>query len=79
MKIQCVQPTVSVIIPTWNRKDMLKRAIENVLAQEGVSLEVLVCGDGSTDGSVEMVESWQDPRVRLISGPRAGRPAIPRN
>jgi glycosyltransferase involved in cell wall biosynthesis len=72
-------PTVSVIIPTWNRKDVLKRAIESVLAQEGVSLEVLVCDDGSTDGSVEMVESWQDPRVRLISGPRAGKPAIPRN
>jgi len=70
---------VSVIIPAWNRKESLKRAIESVLMQEDVSLEVLVCDDGSTDGSVEMVSSWPDSRVRLLSGPRGKRPAIPRN
>ena len=72
-------PLVSVIIPTWNRKDFLKRAIDSVLMQDGISVEILVCDDGSTDGTVEMVSSLQDPRVRLITGPRAGRPAIPRN
>jgi glycosyltransferase involved in cell wall biosynthesis len=72
-------PQVSVIIPTWNRKSLLKKAIKSVLLQKGVSLEVLVCDDGSTDGTVEMMMSWQDPRVRFITGTRAGRPAIPRN
>jgi len=73
------RPTVSVIIPTYNRKEELRRAIESVLVQENVSLEVLICDDGSTDGTIEMVSSWADARVRLLTGPRGGRPAIPRN
>jgi glycosyltransferase involved in cell wall biosynthesis len=72
-------PLVSVIIPSWNRKESLGRAIESVLAQDGISLEVLVCDDGSTDGTIEMVENWPDGRVQLVSGQHAGRPAIPRN
>ena len=71
--------SVSVIIPTYNRKNLLKRAIESVLMQEDVSLEILVCDDGSTDGTVEMVSSWLDQRVKLLPGPHGGRPAIPRN
>jgi len=73
------RPTVSVIIPSWNRKELLKRAIDSVLKQEDVSLEILVCDDGSTDGGVEMVSSWPDSRVRLITGQHSGRPAVPRN
>jgi len=72
-------PLVSVIIPTWNRKESLKRAIDSVLLQEGVSLEILVCDDGSTDGTVEMLLALPDPRIRFIAGSRGGRPAIPRN
>ena len=72
---------VSVIIPTWNRKEKLQRAVNSVLAQAGTPLEILVCDDGSTDGTPEMVRDWQnrDPRVRLIAKGRGGRPAIPRN
>lgn len=72
-------PHVSVIIPTWNRRELLSRAVHSALTQEGVSVEVLVCDDGSDDGSREMIAAWGDERVRLITGPRAGRPAIPRN
>jgi glycosyltransferase involved in cell wall biosynthesis len=47
-------PEVSVIIPTHNRRAMLREALSSVAAQRGSSFEVLVVDDGSTDGT------WQD-------------------
>lgn len=72
-------PLVSVIIPTWNRAHTLEAAIRSALAQEDARVEVLVCDDGSTDGSAQLVAGLGDERVRWLSGPRAGRPAVPRN
>jgi len=40
---------------------------------------VLVCDDGSTDNTKEIISSIGDARVKFIEGPRAGRPAVPRN
>ena len=71
--------TVSVIIPTWNRADTLVAAINSALVQTLPPLEVLVCDDGSTDDSQQRVAALDHPRVRWLDGPRAGRPAIPRN
>ena len=70
---------VSVIIPTWNRANLLKKSIESALNQTMPSLEVLVCDDGSTDNTVEIVKNIKDSRVKLILGQHGGRPAIPRN
>lgn len=74
---------VSVIIPTYNRKNDLEKAIVSVLSQTFTNFELLVCDDGSTDGSEELVASFsqKDARVKWISslGIHAGRPAIPRN
>ncbi len=72
-------PTISVIIPTYNRADTLELAIRSVLKQTVSVAEVLVCDDGSTDNSKAVVEAIHDPRVIWVTGPRAGRPAIPRN
>lgn len=47
---------ISVIIPTYNRCDMLKGAIRSVLEQRGVDLELLVVDDGSTDDTRKIVE-----------------------
>lgn len=73
--------SVSVIIPTWNRKDTLGPAIQSVLSQSVRPLEVLVCDDGSTDGTEKLVSeiAKQHQEVRWLPGPRGGRPAIPRN
>jgi len=70
---------ISVIIPTWNRKELLEQAVLSALGQTLAPLEVLVCDDGSCDGSKEMIEGMADPRVRWVAGTRAGRPAVPRN
>ena len=71
--------TISVIIPTWNRETTLGSAIKSALAQTHSPTEILVCDDGSTDRSRELVDQLRTPKVRWVSGPRGGRPAIPRN
>lgn len=71
--------TVSVIIPTWNRAAALERAVRGALAQTHPVHEVLVCDDGCTDDSKERMAAIGDHRVRWVDGPRAGRPAVPRN
>jgi teichuronic acid biosynthesis glycosyltransferase TuaG len=74
-------PAVSVIIPTWNRKNTLKKAIESVQNQTLRDIEILVCDDGSSDGSSVMVKEMSslDHRVRWVPGKHAGGPATPRN
>lgn len=76
-----VTPSVSVIIPTWNRSNTIGAAIESVVSQTQPVLEILVCDDGSDDGTSEIVAdiARQDARVRWLPGRRAGCPAIPRN
>jgi len=72
-------PKISVIIPTWNRADKIGKAVKSALNQTIRDLEILVCDDGSTDNTFEVISSFHDPRVRWIIGERGGRPAIPRN
>lgn len=70
---------ISVIIPTWNRADTIEKAVRSALSQTLPPSEVLVCDDGSTDNTRELVHAINDARVRWLQGPRGGRPAIPRN
>jgi glycosyltransferase involved in cell wall biosynthesis len=72
-------PSVSVVIPTWNRAELLGGAITSALNQTCPPLEVLVCDDGSTDETREVVQAIGDPRVRFVGGEHSGCPAIPRN
>jgi hypothetical protein len=63
---------VSVLMPMRNAEPFVCAAVESVLAQEGVDLEVVVIDDGSTDRSAAVVQGIGDPRVRVLPGPRAG-------
>ena len=70
---------VSVIIPTWNRAETIPRAIKSALSQTLPPLEILVCDDGSTDKTYEIIKSLSSPKVRWISNQHTGLPAVPRN
>lgn len=59
-------PTVSVIIPTYNRAHLVGRAIRSVLNQTYQDFEIIVVDDGSTDKTEEVVKSFNDPRIRYI-------------
>jgi glycosyltransferase involved in cell wall biosynthesis len=59
-------PTVSVIIPTYNRAHSLGRAIRSVLNQTYQDFELIVVDDGSSDNTDELVKSFDDVRIRYI-------------
>ena len=56
---------ISVIIPVYNRPQMVKRAILSVLNQTEVAHEVLVINDGSTDETVQVLASFE-PHIHVI-------------
>ncbi|QKE65459.1 glycosyltransferase [Aquipseudomonas campi] len=51
-------PVVSVIVPVFNTKDFLPECIDSVLAQSGVQVELIAVDDGSTDGSLEVLQDY---------------------
>lgn len=67
-------PLVSVVIPTFNRRQDALGAVANVLAEDVGPLEVLVVDDGSQDGTAEAVAAayGADPRVRVLRQANAG-------
>jgi glycosyltransferase involved in cell wall biosynthesis len=54
-----MQPTVSAIIPTYNRADLLSRALDSVAAQDYRPLEAVVIDDGSTDHTPRVIEAYR--------------------
>ena len=59
------QPDISVVIPTYNRKEYLQQAISSCFeGNEGIGVEVVVVDDGSTDGTRAFLEELDHDRVR---------------
>ena len=58
-------PRVSVMMPVFNSGPYLRTAIDSVLAQDFADFELLLCDDGSSDSSLEIMRSYSDPRVHV--------------
>lgn len=69
-----MKPLVSVIIPVYNSREYLAEAIQSVLDQSLESVEIIAVNDGSTDGSLDVLESFGD-RIRIISQKNSGQGA----
>jgi glycosyltransferase involved in cell wall biosynthesis len=67
-------PLVSVIMPAFNAERYLSRAVESVLRQTLVDLELLIVDDGSSDDTVALANSYRerDARVRVLMQRNAG-------
>ncbi len=59
-------PKISICIPTFNRVQLLPFAIDSVLQQTYQDLELIICDDGSRDGTPKLISQYTDSRIRYI-------------
>jgi len=72
-------PRFSVVVPTYNRSEVMRRSVASVLGQTYTDFEIIVADDGSTDHTNSVVQSFADNRIRYLWLPNSGGPAKPRN
>lgn len=69
------KPQFSVVIPLYNKRPYIRRAVDSVLAQTLGNFEVVVVDDGSTDSSCDELQDIHDARLRLIQQKNMGEGA----
>ncbi|MDR1169523.1 MAG: glycosyltransferase [Prevotellaceae bacterium] len=60
---------VSVVMPVYNAEQYLRESVDSILSQTYRDFELIIIDDGSEDGSVDLVKSYDDDRIRLIRMP----------
>ena len=73
------EPLISVVIPTFRRRELVQRAVQSVLRQTYPSFEVIVVIDGVDDGTRARVDQMGDARTRVLETGRNQGPAEARN
>ena len=61
------QSLVSVIMPVYNRIDTVNYSVDSVLKQSYRNFELIIVDDGSDDGSKELLEKMEDPRIITVT------------
>jgi glycosyltransferase involved in cell wall biosynthesis len=64
--------SLSVVMPVFDAERWIATAVESLLRQTHTDFELLIFDDGSRDRSAAIVESFRDPRIRLLRRPHAG-------
>ncbi len=62
-----MQPSVTVLMPVYNAERFLKEAIDSILQQTFTNLELLIINDGSTDSTLNILQQYNDSRIRVIT------------
>ena len=65
-------PLVSVVMSVYNGEKYLREAIDSILNQTFNNFEFIIIDDGSTDSTLEIIKSYKDPRIILISRENKG-------
>ena len=61
------KPKISVLMPVYNGEQFLDKSIKSVLNQTLNNFEYIIINDGSTDGSLKIIESYRDSRIKIIN------------
>jgi glycosyltransferase involved in cell wall biosynthesis len=68
------QMKISVIVPVYNSERYIKKCIESIINQTYKDIEIIIVNDGSTDGSLNIIQKYQelDNRIKLINQSNSG-------
>lgn len=72
-------PFFSIIIPTYNHAHFMKRCLDSLVNQTYENWEAIVVNNFSEDNTIEIVNEYTDPRIRLINNANGGVIAVSRN
>jgi len=78
-RTESAPPSVSVVLPTYNRADTLKRSIQSVLSQSFADFELIIVDDASTDDTESVVLGFEDSRIVFVRKSRKEGAAAARN
>lgn len=62
-------PRVTVLMPVYNTASYLREAVDSILNQTFTDFEFLIIDDASTDGSIDIIKSYNDPRISFTEKP----------
>lgn len=65
-------PALTIILPVYNQERYVREAVESILTQTFRDFELIVVDDGSTDATPQVLQEFDDPRVRVIGGGHRG-------
>ncbi|QLC67481.1 glycosyltransferase [Flavobacterium sp. LPB0248] len=74
-----ISPFFSIIIPTYNHAHFIKKCLDSLLSQSYQNWEAIIVNNFSEDTTIEIVESYEDSRIRLINNANNGIIAVSRN
>jgi len=60
------EPLVSVILPVYNAEEYVSQAIQSIVDQTLANFELIVIDDASTDKSLDIIKSFNDPRIKVL-------------
>jgi glycosyltransferase involved in cell wall biosynthesis len=64
------QPLITVLIPTYNCEQYIQEAVQSILDQTYTNFECIIIDDCSTDGTIDIIKRFDDPRINLIIKPK---------
>lgn len=67
-----LSPAASIVVPAYNAATTIRETLDSLIDQTFADCEIIVVDDGSSDSTVAIVESYTDPRIRLISQANRG-------
>ncbi len=79
VNLNVLNPRISIVIPTYNHAHFLRTALDSIRAQTFGDWEAIVVNNYSEDDTIAVVESYDDPRIRLVNFANHGIIAAARN